>query len=65
MENTFYCGNCYECLKDEKDARGLPVVATRMIVCECCGNKRCPKATNHLLDCTNSNETGQAGSRYE
>lgn len=35
------------------------------IVCTTCGNKRCPKATDHELACTNSNESGQAGSRYE
>lgn len=34
-------------------------------VCATCGNKRCPKATDHRLDCTNSNEPGQKGSRYE
>jgi len=27
----------------------------RMILCSECGNKRCPKATNHALPCTNSN----------
>lgn len=35
-----------------------------MIVCSTCGNKRCPKATNHALNCTNSNEPGQNGSRF-
>jgi hypothetical protein len=34
------------------------------IVCTLCGNKRCPKATDHELACTNSNEPGQPGSRY-
>jgi hypothetical protein len=29
------------------------------------GNKRCPKATDHELDCTGSNEPGQKGSAYE
>lgn len=36
----------------------------RMILCPVCGNKRCPKASNHIHDCTNSNEPGQVGSRY-
>jgi hypothetical protein len=36
-----------------------------MIVCEICGNKRCPHATNHRHTCTNSNEPGQKGSIYE
>ena len=35
------------------------------IVCSTCGNKRCPKATDHELACTDSNASGQAGSRYE
>lgn len=35
-----------------------------MIVCLCCGNKRCPKATDHRLFCTQSNESGQPGSIY-
>lgn len=34
------------------------------IVCSVCGNKRCPKATDHKLECTGSNEAGQPGSVY-
>jgi hypothetical protein len=37
----------------------------RFIVCGICGNKRCPHATNHRNDCTNSNEPGQKGSSWE
>jgi hypothetical protein len=36
-----------------------------MIVCERCGNKRCPHATYHGLECTGSNEPGQFGSSYD
>lgn len=36
-----------------------------MVVCETCGNKRCPHANDHNNACTNSNETGQKGSVYE
>lgn len=36
-----------------------------MYVCKTCGNKRCPKANNHELECTRSNEPGQPGSAYE
>lgn len=36
-----------------------------LVVCPICGNKRCPKASDHDLDCTNSNEPGQAGSIYK
>lgn len=35
-----------------------------MLVCATCGNKRCPKASNHVLECTGSNEPGQQGSIY-
>lgn len=35
------------------------------IVCPECGNKRCPKATHHDNECTNSNEDNQPGSRYD
>jgi hypothetical protein len=37
----------------------------RFTVCPTCGNKRCPKGTNHNLDCTGSNEPGQKGSSWE
>ena len=37
----------------------------RMILCQICGNKRCPHATNHIYECTNSNEPGQKGSSWE
>jgi len=40
-------------------------ISMRMILCPDCGNKRCPKATNHLNKCTNSNEVGQKGSSWE
>lgn len=36
----------------------------RMVLCPDCGNKRCPKATNHNNECTNSNEPNQEGSIY-
>jgi hypothetical protein len=35
-----------------------------MRFCKICGNKRCPKATNCELECTNSNEPDQEGSDY-
>lgn len=34
------------------------------IVCNTCGNKRCPKATDCSLNCSGSNEPGQIGSIY-
>lgn len=34
------------------------------VVCPGCGNKRCPRATHHDHECSNSNEAGQIGSAY-
>lgn len=50
------CG-CYNCSTQERRM-------TTMIVCPTCGNKRCPRSTDHRLDCTGSNASGQPGSRY-
>jgi hypothetical protein len=44
------CG-CWECDVDEH--------GRRMFVCEVCGNKRCPHATDHRNSCTSSNDVGQ------
>ena len=49
-----YCYNCADPYKR----------MTTFIVCPTCGNKRCPHATDHNLECTNSNEPNQPGSRY-
>jgi len=60
--------HCYECRKDEVVTQlgDFPITypMTTMILCPKCGNKRCPHATDHKLECTNSNEPGQPGSRY-
>ena len=58
------CG-CYSCMSKIKDANGISPTSYTFIVCPDCGNKRCPKSTDHNLECTNSNDTGQKGSRYE
>ena len=52
-----YC--CHFCFNESGQA-----FFDRMILCPECGNKRCPRATNHKLQCTNSNEPNQAGSVY-
>jgi hypothetical protein len=39
-------------------------LVAHMIVCPTCGNKRCPRASDHELPCTDSNEPGQPGSVY-
>lgn len=64
MDPTANCGQCYRCLDGKVNEYGWPITATRMITCVMCGNKRCPHATDHELDCTDSNEPGQPGSRY-
>jgi hypothetical protein len=65
------CG-CYKCTtaRVEADPDGCPVPfldprMQRMFLCAACGNKRCPHATDHRLECTGSNEPGQKGSSYE
>lgn len=64
MKYQCWCYNCLSQIKDE-NYLGLPVTAYTFIVCPDCGNKRCPKSTDHALQCTNSNEPGQEGSRYK
>lgn len=49
---------CWRCLTDAN------VQVWWMVVCETCGNKRCPQANDHRNDCTGSNEPGQSGSAY-
>ena len=59
---------CHRCIREKKImAPGMPgfaLDATVMILCEHCGNKRCPHASDHRLECTGSNEPGQVGSVY-
>ena len=58
------CG-CYRCVQESGRKIGaFPETMCRMILCETCGNKRCPHGTDHRLDCTNSNALDQPGSRY-
>jgi NADH pyrophosphatase NudC (nudix superfamily) len=45
--------------------RPITLADMRFVVCPDCGNKRCPKAHNHKLACTNSNDVGQVGSSWE
>lgn len=50
---------CHRCLKERDEVR------TFMILCPKCRNKRCPKASDHNLECTDSNLPGQPGSVYQ
>ena len=59
------CAECRTCLEGVMlEGTDIPVTVSRMILCSECGNKRCPKATDHRLDCTNDNSPGQPGSWY-
>lgn len=57
------CG-CRACRR-ERYGEDWDLTAPWFVVCETCGNKRCPHATDHRNGCTNSNEPGQKGSAYE
>lgn len=57
---------CRRCAQTEKDEQfGLHLMATVMVVCPHCGNKRCPRATSHENKCSGSNLPGQKGSDYQ
>lgn len=54
MTETCWCAVC----------RPITLEDMRMIVCPDCGNKRCPKASDHEYTCTGSNDSGQPGSLF-
>lgn len=54
MVDLDHCDACWHCVPNYAYMR----------LCSICGNKRCPHANNHRLDCTGSNEPGQSGSAY-
>ncbi len=56
--------DCRRCAEAAAVDGRWPETMRRMFLCPTCGNKRCPRATNHVLDCTGSNESGQPGSDY-
>lgn len=58
------CG-CWTCVSEEVSSReGAARFSMPFIVCDLCGNKRCPRATHHDNACTQSNDPEQPGSRY-
>lgn len=67
---TECCQRCKDAAADRARRAGasfatvMVIKSGTMTVCPDCGNKRCPKATDHRLACTDSNEPGQPGSRY-
>jgi hypothetical protein len=60
------CLRCAEGLEATIMIMGVsfPMAATRMFVCDTCGNKRCPHSDDHRNPCSGSNSPGQPGSRY-
>ena len=63
------CNNCRLCidstLAELRSKSKAQFWTQAFVVCATCGNKRCPKATDHRLACSNSNAPGQEGSCYE
>jgi len=59
---------CHRCIMDfdikHPQTSSLMWSDGRMVLCDICGNKRCPHASDHRLKCTGSNATGQPGSIY-
>ena len=45
--STCWCETC----------RPIKIGDIRMVLCPECGNKRCPRATNHIYQCTARKET--------
>ena len=61
------CGRCCACwiARATSPADAITRITSRtMFLCPTCGNKRCPKASDHRLTCTGSNAPGQLGSIY-
>lgn len=61
---------CHRCIAEHKLGQQvgfmwLPLSSTKMILCPKCGCKRCPRASDHDLACTESNAPGQPGSVYQ
>jgi len=55
--------SCLRCV-NKRDQEAGYLFQSAMQLCPVCGNKRCPRGTDHDLDCTGSNEPGQPGSSY-
>jgi hypothetical protein len=55
---------CHRCVEERERDIPLTQRPLRMIVCEHCGNKRCPHASDHRHACTGSNEPDQPGSIF-
>lgn len=63
-ESNCFCYRCKCSTADRLESDNLFRFSI-FVVCDTCGNKRCPRATWHEYECTSSNDLGQKGSRYE
>lgn len=66
--NENECG-CRQCRRERDEhfmfgGHKCPIEMAMMIVCQNCGNKRCPHASDHRHACTGSNDVGQSGGAY-
>lgn len=57
---------CHKCIEENNvKINGIFSLSSMiMILCPLCGNKRCPHASDHNFECTNSNKPDQKGSIY-
>lgn len=66
---TPFDADCWECASEISDrlaeaGHWMEAMSFPMFLCPTCGNKRCPRASNHGNECTRSNASGQPGSVY-
>jgi hypothetical protein len=54
MRGNVCCRKCLRHIANKTNDPLLPL--TVFVVCQVCGNKRCPKAEDHAQQCTGSNE---------
>ena len=52
---------CQYCRSLELKDKPMVYIGLCMLICNECGNKRCPKAQDHRYLCSNSNEPNQIG----
>jgi len=52
--------HCLQCVRDRGDRVGIPAEMTFMITCDKCGDKRCPRASDHRNHCHKAEPTNAA-----
>ena len=56
--------DCAICEDEQRDRGEVEWWFRSFMICNDCGNKRCPRATWHANPCSGSNDSGQVGSYY-